>query len=192
MKDLSMVAFEIFEIKPQVFKHLNIILMRQQVLLYSKEIQTEDDTVAVAEDEPQHEIIHVDVHVSDEVNELSKIEESQEEEHSEGSQQLAHLSEQDRDDIMRSNEFLEFFEVSSKLMERALHGDDLIDYRAENINFEDSERDQFQFKNEFYHEKWTKSRIVTSLDWSAKVILSFDIILVNQSYSVLGTLFSIL
>jgi dynein intermediate chain len=92
------------------------------------------------------------------------------------------LSEQDKRNIMQSDTFQTFFDHSSKLLERVLGQphDYLKDYTAETFDSSETTRKKATLYNTFYDEKLCKNRIVTSIDWSAKVPIQHYFNLVSR------------
>lgn len=79
------------------------------------------------------------------------------------------LSKEQVDSLLVSDSFSAFFDRSSKIMERALHEeyDILTDYT---MGCNEAEQDLDVGKSvklafTFSHDKWTKNRTVTSVDW---------------------------
>jgi hypothetical protein len=82
------------------------------------------------------------------------------------------LSEEERREIVESDTFADFFDYSTKVVERILNEsyDVTIDYRtAEEGMRNDESNKELSLKGTFYDEKWCRNRSVTSLSWSNKV-----------------------
>ncbi|XP_041810950.1 cytoplasmic dynein 1 intermediate chain 1 isoform X5 [Chelmon rostratus] len=84
---------------------------------------------------------------------------------------LRELTEEERQQILHSSEFQNFFDCSIRVMERALaeDGDIFFDYSGRDL--EDKEGDlgsgsSLSFSRLFYDEHWSKHRVITCLDWS--------------------------
>ncbi|XP_019724411.1 dynein cytoplasmic 1 intermediate chain 1a isoform X4 [Hippocampus comes] len=84
---------------------------------------------------------------------------------------LRELTEEERQQILHSSEFQNFFDCSIRVMERALaeSGDIFFDYGGRAL--EDKEGDlaggsSLSFTRLFYDDHWSKHRVVTCLDWS--------------------------
>ncbi|KAI9199746.1 WD40-repeat-containing domain protein [Polychytrium aggregatum] len=81
------------------------------------------------------------------------------------------LTEEERRAIISSEQFMEFFDQSSKVIERALNEkyDYLIDYSITNEGevHDDANKNVKQYC-QFFDEKWSKNRWVTDLDWCPK------------------------
>uniref|UniRef100_A0A8C6PZJ8 Dynein, cytoplasmic 1, intermediate chain 2b n=1 Tax=Nothobranchius furzeri TaxID=105023 RepID=A0A8C6PZJ8_NOTFU len=81
------------------------------------------------------------------------------------------LTEEEKLQVLHSDEFLSFFERSSRVLERALaeQVDVCFDYSGRDL--EDKEGDlqagaKLVLNRQFADERWTKNRVVTCLDWS--------------------------
>ncbi|XP_076456042.1 cytoplasmic dynein 1 intermediate chain 2-like isoform X6 [Babylonia areolata] len=83
------------------------------------------------------------------------------------------LSEEEKKQILMSEDFNKFFDYASRIMERALAEDvDVFaDYSGHSGASKDDEAmagERLKLNRDFYDDKWTKHRIVTSLDWSSQ------------------------
>uniref|UniRef100_A0AAQ6ANB4 Dynein, cytoplasmic 1, intermediate chain 2b n=1 Tax=Amphiprion ocellaris TaxID=80972 RepID=A0AAQ6ANB4_AMPOC len=81
------------------------------------------------------------------------------------------LTEEEKLQVLHSDEFLSFFERGSRIVERALaeQVDVCFDYSGRDL--EDKEGDlqagaKLVLNRQFADERWTKNRVVTCLDWS--------------------------
>ena len=86
-------------------------------------------------------------------------------------EQLRELTEQERLAIYGANDFSEFVEQSSKIVERALADsyDYMKDYRITDDSLDElSERRQLRVARVFWDEKTFANRSITDLDWSSK------------------------
>lgn len=82
------------------------------------------------------------------------------------------LSDEEKQKIMMSDDFQKFFDNSSRLVERALYEDInvFVDYTGigeDNEGFEDKAGANVTFNRFFYDERWTRNRVITSMDWSS-------------------------
>ncbi|XP_013381208.1 cytoplasmic dynein 1 intermediate chain 2 isoform X2 [Lingula anatina] len=97
----------------------------------------------------------------------------QKEEKKEERRKVRELSEEEKQQIMMSEDFVRFFDRSTRLIERALAEDVpniFVDYSGTG---EDQEGDaqggvRLKISREFYDERWSKHRSVTCLDWSTQ------------------------
>ena len=104
----------------------------------------------------------------------------------------AELSEEEKQKIVLSEEFQRFFDRSTRLVERALWEEPnlFVDYTGgydgENGEGNDGEKAgiRLALNRFFYDERWTKNRVVTSMDWSTVfpelMVASYD---KNTEYS---------
>ncbi|XP_049606883.1 cytoplasmic dynein 1 intermediate chain 1 isoform X2 [Syngnathus scovelli] len=140
----------------------------KELVLYSKETQT-PHTAHVSEGEEEEE--------DEELMETkpgpgSEPQDEDDKENKEGSfPVLRELTEEERQQIMHSSDFQNFFDCSIRVMERALaeSGDIFFDYGGRAL--EDKEGDlaggsSLCFTRLFYDDHWSKHRVVTCLDWS--------------------------
>uniref|UniRef100_A0AAR2IUB8 Dynein cytoplasmic 1 intermediate chain 1 n=1 Tax=Pygocentrus nattereri TaxID=42514 RepID=A0AAR2IUB8_PYGNA len=84
---------------------------------------------------------------------------------------LKELTEEEKQQIIHSEDFLIFFDRSIRVMERALAEDSDIFFDYSGRDMEDREGDtqaglNMSFNRQFYDEQWSKHRVVTCLDWS--------------------------
>ncbi|XP_061616373.1 cytoplasmic dynein 1 intermediate chain 1 isoform X2 [Phyllopteryx taeniolatus] len=140
----------------------------KELVLYSKETQTPLTAhLSEEEDEEDEELME-----SKPGPELELHDEDDKENKEAGSfPVLRELTEEERQQILHSSEFQNFFDCSIRVMERALaeSGDIFFDYTGRAL--EDKEGDvaggsSLSFTRLFYDEHWSKHRVVTCLDWS--------------------------
>ncbi|ORX56626.1 hypothetical protein BCR36DRAFT_580934 [Piromyces finnis] len=128
-------------------------------VVYNKEIQTDAYEEPTEKEEVdvfnvESEIIEPEIPVVKEVIKEEKITE---------------FSEEEKKNIMSSDGFKDFFDNSTKIVERALDEsyDIMIDYRIDNAVEDDKVNDNtLKLLSSFYSEEWTKDRTVTDMDWS--------------------------
>ncbi|XP_048727078.1 cytoplasmic dynein 1 intermediate chain 2-like isoform X28 [Ostrea edulis] len=140
---------------------------------YSKETQTivvetidkedeDTDSIDVHPVSPHHKMPHVEmVHPTKTQEDLQKQEEKP----------ILELSEEEKKQILMSDDFHTFFNKTTRIVERALDEDiDIfVDYAGRES--EDMESDlrageRLKLQRTFFDERWSKHRAVTSLDWS--------------------------
>ncbi|XP_051928157.1 cytoplasmic dynein 1 intermediate chain 1 isoform X5 [Hippocampus zosterae] len=140
----------------------------KELVLYSKETQTPHTAhlSEVEEEEEDEELMETkpgpELELQDEDDKENKA----------GSfPVLRELTEEERQQILHSSEFQNFFDCSIRVMERALaeSGDIFFDYGGRAL--EDKEGDlaggsSLSFTRLFYDDHWSKHRVVTCLDWS--------------------------
>ncbi|KAJ3184802.1 hypothetical protein HDU85_001481 [Gaertneriomyces sp. JEL0708] len=81
------------------------------------------------------------------------------------------LTEDERGAIVMSDDFLTFFDRSTKLVERALndkHYDFLIDYSADESGTTAEEGGSVKLACNFFDERWSKGRLVADIQWSQR------------------------
>ncbi|XP_067928184.1 cytoplasmic dynein 1 intermediate chain 2-like isoform X4 [Watersipora subatra] len=78
------------------------------------------------------------------------------------------LSEEEKQQIMMTEEYKRFLDRSSRVVERALTQDTdiFVDYTGEISDEGDHLGEKLKQQRVFYDEHWTKHRLVTCLDWS--------------------------
>uniref|UniRef100_A0A8B9L9C3 Dynein, cytoplasmic 1, intermediate chain 2b n=1 Tax=Astyanax mexicanus TaxID=7994 RepID=A0A8B9L9C3_ASTMX len=136
----------------------------KEMVSYSKETQTPTQTQIKHEDENEEE----DLAVVQSALEAPQENESQETEEEAPPHEL---TEEEKQQILHSEEFLTFFDHSSRIVERALseHVDVCFDYSGRDL--QDKEGDtqggtKLSLNRQFMDERWSKHRVVTCLDWS--------------------------
>ncbi|KAK2858238.1 hypothetical protein Q7C36_006157 [Tachysurus vachellii] len=81
------------------------------------------------------------------------------------------LTEEEKQQILHSNDFLMFFDQSSRIVERALSEqvDVCFDYSGRDLQDKEGETQagtKLSLNRQFTDERWSKHRVVTCLDWS--------------------------
>uniref|UniRef100_A0A671R1A6 Dynein cytoplasmic 1 intermediate chain 1 n=1 Tax=Sinocyclocheilus anshuiensis TaxID=1608454 RepID=A0A671R1A6_9TELE len=83
------------------------------------------------------------------------------------------LTEEEKQQVLHSEEFLIFFDRSIRVIERALAEDSNIFFDYSGRDLEDKEKvidlqggSSLSFNRLFYDEHWSKHRVITCLDWS--------------------------
>ncbi|XP_061179390.1 cytoplasmic dynein 1 intermediate chain 2-like isoform X5 [Saccostrea echinata] len=126
------------------------------------------DSIDVHPAAPAHKMPHVEmVHPTQTPADIQK----QEEKPSQPKMKVIELSEEEKKQIMMTEEFQSFFSKTTRVVERALDEDiDIfVDYAGG--DGEDMESDlrageRLKLQRNFFDERWSKHRTVTSLDWS--------------------------
>ncbi|XP_051573813.1 cytoplasmic dynein 1 intermediate chain 1 isoform X4 [Myxocyprinus asiaticus] len=144
-------------------KIVQIDFMPKELVTYSKETQT-----PVATDQPEEK----------EDEELSVIKsepvpQQLEEENSQETKEVhpRELTNEEKEQIIHSEDFLFFFDQSIRVVERVLAEDTDVFFDYSGRDMEDKDGDMqagsnLSFNRHFYNENWSKHRVVTSLDWS--------------------------
>ncbi|XP_031136958.1 cytoplasmic dynein 1 intermediate chain 2-like isoform X3 [Sander lucioperca] len=141
----------------------------KEMVSYSKETQTPTTEALTHTDQKADEEEDEDTTAS------PTAEDTQEEKDEHGEEQEEdtpkELTEEEKLQVLHSEEFLSFFERGSRIVERALaeHVDVCFDYSGRDL--EDKEGDlqagaKLVLNRQFADERWTKNRVVTCLDWS--------------------------
>ncbi|XP_036359656.1 cytoplasmic dynein 1 intermediate chain 2 isoform X9 [Octopus sinensis] len=143
-----------------------------EVLVYDDNGHTDDDTDSVeasSETTPahQHKMPHVEMvqpaKTQQEIEQESKVE-----------KWIKELSDDERKQILSSEDFQNFFNRSSRLVERVLaenETDMYIDYVGSDKEGKDDDQfagDRLKLNRYFFDERWSKHRTITSLDWSTQ------------------------
>ncbi|RXM99361.1 Cytoplasmic dynein 1 intermediate chain 2, partial [Acipenser ruthenus] len=81
------------------------------------------------------------------------------------------LTEEEKLQVLHSEEFLSFFDHSTRIVERALseHVDVFFDYSGRDLEEKEGEIQagaKLSLNRQFMDERWSKHRVVTCLDWS--------------------------
>ncbi|XP_026863088.1 cytoplasmic dynein 1 intermediate chain 1 isoform X3 [Electrophorus electricus] len=145
-------------------KIVQIDYMPKELVTYCKETQTPIAPHLSEEEEEEDEELTV-VKPKLESDEL-------EDDPPEGRQEHPReLTEEEKQQIAHSEDFLVFFDRSIRVVERALAEDSDIFFDYSGRDMEDREGDMqaglnLSFNRQFYDEQWSKRRVVTCLDWS--------------------------
>ncbi|XP_063041107.1 cytoplasmic dynein 1 intermediate chain 1-like, partial [Engraulis encrasicolus] len=146
-------------------KITQVDFLPQEVVTYTKETQTPLDPHQSEEDEEDEDEIAGPKPGQDS---------EQQEEEDQADTTDGHpreLTEEEKEQVLHSEEFVLFFERSITVMERALAEDTNIFFDYSGQDLEDKEGDlqggsSLCFNRVFYDEHWSKHRVVTCLDWS--------------------------
>ncbi|XP_048056174.1 dynein, cytoplasmic 1, intermediate chain 2a isoform X1 [Megalobrama amblycephala] len=134
----------------------------KELVSYSKETQTPTQTHHKNDEEEED-----DLAVTQPVLEPQEEKDSQKEE-----EEAPHeLTEEEKQQILHSEEFVTFFDHSSRIMERALSEqvDVFFDYSGRDLQDKEGESQagaKLSLNRQFADERWSKHRVVTCLDWS--------------------------
>ncbi|XP_017277718.2 cytoplasmic dynein 1 intermediate chain 2-like isoform X3 [Kryptolebias marmoratus] len=140
----------------------------RETVSYSKETQTHTEALS-------HTDQKADEEEDEEIGAPPPTEDTQEDKDEHGEKQEddtpKELTEEEKLQVLHSDEFLSFFERGSRIVERALSEqvDVCFDYSGRDL--EDKEGDlqagaKLVLNRQFADERWTKNRVVTCLDWS--------------------------
>uniref|UniRef100_F7BCN5 Cytoplasmic dynein 1 intermediate chain 2 n=1 Tax=Xenopus tropicalis TaxID=8364 RepID=F7BCN5_XENTR len=83
------------------------------------------------------------------------------------------LTEEEKQQIIHSEEFVSFFDHSTRIVERALseHVNIFFDYSGRDLEEKEGEIQagaKLSFNRQFFDERWSKHRVVSCLDWSSQ------------------------
>ncbi|XP_043988539.1 dynein, cytoplasmic 1, intermediate chain 2a [Gambusia affinis] len=142
----------------------------RETVSYTKETQTPAPAQAKEEEEEEEEIAPIaQPVVEDQTENLDQKEEEEAPPHE--------LTEEEKLQILHSEEFANFFDQSTRVIERALseHVDIFFDYSGRDLEDKEGEIQagaKLSLNRQFMDERWSKNRVVTCLDWSPQVIFS--------------------
>ncbi|XP_061834687.1 dynein, cytoplasmic 1, intermediate chain 2a-like isoform X2 [Nerophis lumbriciformis] len=153
-------------VKLTMSKVTQVDIVPKEMVSYSKETQTPTEA---------HTEEKADEDEDDEISAPPPTEDTQEDKEDQGDQQeedtIKELTEEEKLQLLHSEDFLTFFERGSRIVERALaeQVDVCFDYSGRDL--EDKEGDlqagaKLVLNRQFADERWTKNRVVTCLDWS--------------------------
>ncbi|XP_047417908.1 cytoplasmic dynein 1 intermediate chain 1 isoform X1 [Sciurus carolinensis] len=147
-----------------VSKVTQVDFLPREVVSYSKETQTPLATHQSEEDEEDEEMVEPKVGHDSELENQDKKQEVKEAPPRE-------LTEEEKQQILHSEEFLIFFDRTIRVIERALAEDSDIffDYSGRELEEKDGDVQagaNLSFNRQFYDEHWSKHRVVTCMDWS--------------------------
>ncbi|XP_070537114.1 cytoplasmic dynein 1 intermediate chain 2-like isoform X2 [Ptychodera flava] len=150
------------------------VIPPKELVQYSKETQTPVETSS--DQEGHRNLVDFPDEEDDDVEQVTMVtatpeplkEEVTEEEVKEV---IRELTEEEKQHIVGSEDFLKFFDRSSRVIERALCED--IDIFTDYAGGDDQDKEgemeagtKLALNRQFYDERWSKHRVVTSMDWS--------------------------
>ncbi|XP_072532223.1 cytoplasmic dynein 1 intermediate chain 1 isoform X2 [Salminus brasiliensis] len=146
-------------------KITQVDFLPREVVSYSKETQTPLAAHQSEEEEEEDE---------DNTEPKAGLESDQKEDEENKDTKEGHpreLTEEEKQQVLHSEEFVIFFDRSIRVMERALAEDSNIFFDYSGQDLEDKEGDlqggsSLSFSRLFYDERWSKHRVITCLDWS--------------------------
>ncbi|KAM8770432.1 cytoplasmic dynein 1 intermediate chain 1 isoform 3-T3 [Rhynchonycteris naso] len=147
-----------------VSKVTQVDFLPREVVSYSKQTQTPLATHQSEEDEEDEEMVEPKIGHDSELEIQDKKQEVKEAPPRE-------LTEEEKQQILHSEEFLIFFDRTIRVIERALAEDSDIffDYSGRELEEKDGDVQagaNLSFNRQFYDEHWSKHRVVTCMDWS--------------------------
>uniref|UniRef100_A0A8C3JJC3 Dynein cytoplasmic 1 intermediate chain 1 n=1 Tax=Calidris pygmaea TaxID=425635 RepID=A0A8C3JJC3_9CHAR len=147
-----------------VSKITQVDFLPREVVSYSKETQTPLATHQSEEDEDDEEMVEPKAQ-----DDLEMENQDQKQEVKEAPPR--ELTEEEKQQVLHSEEFLIFFDRTIRVIERALAEDSDIffDYSGRDVEEKDGDVQagaNLSFNRQFYDEHWSKHRVVTCMDWS--------------------------
>nr|XP_023667654.1 cytoplasmic dynein 1 intermediate chain 1-like isoform X2 [Paramormyrops kingsleyae] len=136
----------------------------RELVTYSKETQTPLAVLQSEDEDEDEEILEPAPQLVPEPREEEGKQEAKEAPPRE-------LTEEEKQQMLHSDEFLIFFDCTIRVMERALAEDSDIFFDYSGRDLDDKEGDiqagsNLSFNRLFYDEHWSRHRVVTCLDWS--------------------------
>ncbi|CAB4473706.1 WD40 repeat-like protein [Rhizophagus irregularis] len=156
------------------FEAVILDIAPKELILYSKEVQTTERSFGPPppnEDEIRAKFLKEQEEKEKARQAALEEERSRLEDEKKKMQQLKDISEDVRKKIISSNEFVEFIDHSTKIVERVLNEN--YDYMKDYSIIKDNENDdqsgsRVKYVNSFFDDRWTKNRSVTDVNWSRK------------------------
>uniref|UniRef100_A0A672SCY9 Cytoplasmic dynein 1 intermediate chain 2-like n=1 Tax=Sinocyclocheilus grahami TaxID=75366 RepID=A0A672SCY9_SINGR len=138
----------------------------KEVVSYTKETQTPTMTEQKEEEDEEEETAPLTPDVEAEKEKPAEKQDEEAPPHE--------LTEEEKLQILHSEEFMEFFDHSTRFMERALseHVDVFFDYSGRDMEEKEGEMQagtKLSLNRKFVDDHWSKQRVVTCLDWSPQV-----------------------
>ncbi|XP_058889665.1 cytoplasmic dynein 1 intermediate chain 2 isoform X1 [Acipenser ruthenus] len=135
----------------------------REVVSYTKETQTPVVTQQKEEEDEEEETAPLKPMIEPEEEKAVQKEEEEAPPHE--------LTEEEKLQVLHSEEFLSFFDHSTRIVERALseHVDVFFDYSGRDLEEKEGEIQagaKLSLNRQFIDERWSKHRVVTCLDWS--------------------------
>ncbi|XP_012986668.1 cytoplasmic dynein 1 intermediate chain 1 isoform X4 [Esox lucius] len=149
-------------------KITQVDFLPREVVLYCKETQTPiTGTAHLSEEEEEDDEEIIDLEPALESDQQEEVDNKETREGYPGRE----LTEEEKQQILKSEEFLSFFDCSIRVMERALaeQSDIFFDYSGRDLEDKDGELQggsSLSLSRLFYDEHWSKHRVITCLDWS--------------------------
>ncbi|KAH0621483.1 hypothetical protein JD844_022840 [Phrynosoma platyrhinos] len=138
----------------------------REMVTYTKETQTPVMTQSKEDEDDEDDVVVQKPPVEPEEEKTLKKEEEEEVAPHE-------LTEEEKQQILHSEEFLSFFDHSTRIVERALSEQINIFFDYSGRDLEDKEGEiqagaKLSLNRQFFDERWSKHRVVSCLDWSSQ------------------------
>uniref|UniRef100_A0A8D2JSM3 Cytoplasmic dynein 1 intermediate chain 2 n=1 Tax=Sciurus vulgaris TaxID=55149 RepID=A0A8D2JSM3_SCIVU len=140
----------------------------REIVTYTKETQTPVMTQPKEDEEEEDDVVTPKPPIEPEEEKVLKKDEENE------SKAPPHeLTEEEKQQILHSEEFLSFFDHSTRIVERALSEQINIFFDYSGRDLEDKEGEiqagaKLSLNRQFFDERWSKHRVVSCLDWSSQ------------------------
>ncbi|XP_058436166.1 cytoplasmic dynein 1 intermediate chain 2 isoform X2 [Marmota monax] len=140
----------------------------REIVTYTKETQTPVMAQPKEDEEEDDDVVTPKPPIEPEEEKVLKKDEENE------SKAPPHeLTEEEKQQILHSEEFLSFFDHSTRIVERALSEQINIFFDYSGRDLEDKEGEiqagaKLSLNRQFFDERWSKHRVVSCLDWSSQ------------------------
>ncbi|XP_051023128.1 cytoplasmic dynein 1 intermediate chain 2 isoform X1 [Acomys russatus] len=140
----------------------------REVVTYTKETQTPVTAQPKEDEEEEDDVATPKPPVEPEEEKTVK-----QDEESDSKAPPHELTEEEKQQILHSEEFLSFFDHSTRIVERALSEQINIFFDYSGRDLEDKEGEiqagaKLSLNRQFFDERWSKHRVVSCLDWSSQ------------------------
>ncbi|XP_064340979.1 cytoplasmic dynein 1 intermediate chain 2 isoform X8 [Camelus dromedarius] len=140
----------------------------REIVTYTKETQTPVMAQPKEDEEEEDDIVTPKPSIEPEEEKTLK-----KDEESDSKAPPHELTEEEKQQILHSEEFLSFFDHSTRIVERALSEQINIFFDYSGRDLEDKEGEiqagaKLSLNRQFFDERWSKHRVVSCLDWSSQ------------------------
>ncbi|XP_031226447.1 cytoplasmic dynein 1 intermediate chain 2 isoform X5 [Mastomys coucha] len=140
----------------------------REIVTYTKETQTPVTTQPKEDEEEEDDVAIPKPPAEPEEEKTLKTDEE-----SDSKAPPHELTEEEKQQILHSEEFLSFFDHSTRIVERALSEQINIFFDYSGRDLEDKEGEiqagaKLSLNRQFFDERWSKHRVVSCLDWSSQ------------------------
>ncbi|XP_036735034.2 cytoplasmic dynein 1 intermediate chain 2 isoform X4 [Manis pentadactyla] len=155
-------------IKLGMAKIMQVDFPPREIVTYTKETQTPVMAQPKEDEEEEDDVVTPKPPVEPEEEKTLKNDEENE------TKAPPHeLTEEEKQQILHSEEFLSFFDHSTRIVERALSEQINIFFDYSGRDLEDKEGEiqagaKLSLNRQFFDERWSKHRVVSCLDWSSQ------------------------
>uniref|UniRef100_A0A4X2LWI8 Cytoplasmic dynein 1 intermediate chain 2 n=1 Tax=Vombatus ursinus TaxID=29139 RepID=A0A4X2LWI8_VOMUR len=140
----------------------------REIVTYTKETQTPVMAQPKEDEEEDDDVVTPKPPIEPEEEKTLKKDDEEE-----GTIPPHELTEEEKQQILHSEEFLSFFDHSTRIVERALSEQINIFFDYSGRDLEDKEGEiqagaKLSLNRQFFDERWSKHRVVSCLDWSSQ------------------------